>query len=1344
MPVILETNLDSLKPSYIQDITIKGKVSKKPGQKAVVTVYVNDEHYSELANEDGTFSVNVKLERKISENMNEDDDYDPESRTSNYYASYGEGYTAAWHNNIKIIAKTESGLESEPIEDGITLATCGYGSWWSLQLNEPTPTILTPRLMLEGIAQIGIPISAIKWQGGSQNGTLNNVDATASVTLSAEDQKRYDLDWVQKVDYISSRDLKKGYVLISIKKLDSGSLFMDSDEAKEGKSEDELTTLEMENYLSDHRINDDCIVPGFGCIRIPIMIEIDFSYKNGSTTLVNNRRQIEMTKQRQCWDVEIPIDRRLPSDQLPEEFLKSSITLLNQSISAINDILKPLNTIKQVLFYSCAGSIVIEYAMAFQESYNCEFSEALNKFSDSGKKFDVYYAQTGQCEYYEDEESQKSACEQCETSIKSRKNFEKTRKLVCDRIFCPSAPTFQKYVKDMSDQYRASWDPKSNKIVPNEIISDCAYQLKGNEDKYMLYQDIFDVYEVYKEGKKSESEINEKCSELHPYDKDCCGYEYMQEWDSACLIGFDELKESKCLALEEQRNINENSDPDCTAFNKIWNSLAGFCEPDGTAPAEVVPANDQFKTSQAKEMIGLTRETDDKYIIISADTSLSVWFRFLPEKYISKAFGANKPTRKVYPAEIGYITTNTVGDDAAFEPGEDSRVSSQKVFRPMTKSAAGSYFYIDVSVSNPNDKDYELAQKKFVDQYVTVTGSSIAKAKQVYRSMQERIGFADKEYIVDPTSSILRSIQCVCLPGITSYLNLWKKVMEAVRLCFQTILVTGDGSAGICKAVLSVYVCDLIYDLISCFTQKYGPGTARDTKGGIGSLFGALTSAGEKISNSVAGRYGDSPIWKSLFAEKKLVHAICLWAFTGTWDFDVNEVLEEDVSIDVETVGIIYPCTRRFIYFNPASNPSGLTTYNYHLGVGLVAGSRIEYGVDLICSDDYSCNTPTGECDCVSIGKRTQRIVAGPGKVERGGVIDEEIYPTLKDAPYRYDKAIIKWKSFDSDKSGEVECKITDVGGNAPAFCQLDIGEGRYRCELDFSEENYIRFYNEPVPSEKEYISGQKVYVNVRVTQRMPEDAVNIGREITPYTKFLYFKMYNKNGVEVATSEYYAFNFNGMHEMTDLPGFTINKDDFCRAKASIRATGNVKSIELLNEQGAVVNEEVYIKFTDDNGNYEVLEEVTKDNTKVKQRISTSDSTGRTIDNMIFRDNYKIAVSQVPKAGQEIHVVYTPATISGDCCTSDLQRWKMHLTFYDKSPDTEDPSGQVSMYQDEAQERVIDIPVRCKSLIDTSLPQCTYGEKVISKCYCGSQSIICDPKQGINLTCTTEGGQAKCK
>ncbi|MBR9700063.1 hypothetical protein GOV09_06405 [Candidatus Woesearchaeota archaeon] len=1309
IPIILETNLDQINPSYHTDVTIRGKVSKQPGQIVTVYVTVNGKEYSKEVDEEGNFAVQVKLERKLRYDINEEVDYDPERRDSNLRVGYGEEFGTAWYNSIEIIAKTESGLESEPLEiaDGLILATCGYGSWWSIDVGEATPEVLTPRLMLEGQAQIGIPVNSIEWQGGSRNGSINYVDVTDRIQLSDADKSDYDFDWIQSVEYTPSRDGKMGYVLIKLRKLD-------------GFFDEGMTTLEMENNLSDHR-KGDCLVPGLGCLKIPLVMDIDFAYSDasGSAYTAFERSEIELTKQRQCWNIELTIDRRLPSDKIPEGFLRSSIDFLNETINGIDSLLKPLNAVKQALFYTCAGSILVDFALAFQESFSCEFSSTLSAFGEGG--WNPYFAETGQCEEeYIDDADKQSSCQQCEDAIRSKKEFQDTMKWVCDRIFCPSAPTFMKYARDISKStpLTAAQAAKEEKVV-----SDCAYGPEYNS--YIQYtgdnSGIKKVYADYVEAKEDEEN---KCGDLHAPSNDCCAFEYMEEWDPSCLI-MDELKESKCAALEDKKGAQEGTlsieDDDCGTGRRLWNSVAGFCEPDGTAPTEVVPAHDTFKDKPEKN------ESERSYR--AGESSTEVWFRFLPQKFTGSSTGGDD-TGSVYSAQIGIITSEIKSAETDFNPLKASRVSTSRVFKPFTQHG---YFDIDTSSIDPESRNYQKEyERDFMTKYVTATKSSQVRAKQVYHDLQQTLGVSDKEYIVDPTSGLLRSFQCGCFPGITSYLSLWKRVMEAIRICFETVLYTGDGSAGMCKAVLSVYVCDLIYELVSCFTKKFGTGYER-SEGKIGNFFGALTSAGGKISNDISDRYGSSTMYKALFAERKLVHNVCLWAFTGTWDLDVTALLEEDVSIDVNTVAAAYPCERRFVSFNPTTSPPGLTTYNYHLGLGMVAGSEMNYRVTLVCSDDYSCDTATGECDCVKIGRQERSVSMGSGRAARGQVIEEELWQDIRDAPWRYDKMVVSWISDDSDKNGQTECSIDDRGGKPPAFCDLDVAEGMFRCDLGYEDENYIRFFNEPQSAKDVFTGEDTINVKMKIVQRQPADVEkDSSKEFNPYTKLLVMKTYNHHGVLLEESEAYPFNGNGVHEIDDLPGYRMKKSDFEQVKSTFEYSKQyIQLVELKDDNPGLEHPDFYISF-EDKGVFTLYTNLTNKTNQIGTGTLPSDK-------ILYLENGRLRMvfKAVPPKGTAIHIIYKSTT--PEVCTSDLKRWKMDLTFYDKESETSDKSGQISTYLGQQQKKLIDIPVRCKA--PGELDDCWPGE-VTKACLCGT--VKCEPTKDKEVSCVRDGVNRVCK
>ena len=87
----------------------------------------------------------------------------------------------------------------------------------------------------------------------------------------------------------------------------------------------------------------------------------------------------------------------------------------------------------------------------------------------------------------------------------------------------------------------------------------------------LKYDQISELYTKYKEN---DQPAGVDCSDLHSPTAECCAYEYMEQWNSACLV-MDELKESKCLAYENTPNaVPLLSQPTIT---KAWSiPLNGF------------------------------------------------------------------------------------------------------------------------------------------------------------------------------------------------------------------------------------------------------------------------------------------------------------------------------------------------------------------------------------------------------------------------------------------------------------------------------------------------------------------------------------------------------------------------------------------------------------------------------------------------------------------------------------------------------------------------------------------------------------------------------------------------
>ncbi|MBI4451782.1 fibronectin type III domain-containing protein [Candidatus Woesearchaeota archaeon] len=1172
-PVFLENNLDRLSPSYSDSVRITAKLS----EPAIVLVFINNDTKPvavEATDADGNFDKRIQLRREIKKSG-------AEKRVT-------LAIEDAYVNNIRLEAIDASGQKAVegPVE--ILYARCGTAGPFSITFSKPQPDILTPRLILEGFQQIGFNMN-LTYRGG-YNATVLHANV-APIQLSGEDDKKYDHSWVTvNPTMFQGSNKLLSYIQVNFQSIDPL------------PEQQNATYFQREQALSEHRI-EECKIPLFGCVKLLLQAEIEYEERiprrltAGVPQLTGEDTQPQKGRQRTCVDVEVSIDRRIDPTIIPNSLVEGAVKFLDKIIGAIDTVLEPLITIGTYLLYTCFAMSAWLYMKFVNERWQCDVSRALAIFGDAG--FDKGIAEAGLCGvfYPEDKEGVKNAaCMKCQTAVQSRMNFENTHHSVCDRVACPSAPTLQYYIKQTEPASEIEI-PDTRMLPPNypyvmnvegrkklfagsncgfydeagEGAIDIGYTGGGRQGDVNAKKGIKEIYLDYlkHQGDKEEtltavSKIN--CNGLHPATPECCGFEYQKTWGSSCgvpglLETFDELKESACLAAQQANDVRGLEAAASRAGNtmqckSLFNSVAGFCEPDTGKPVgDILPTGLQYK-----------------------------------ERKHPSTWGGNEVYVQIKPAADGKgyrITRGYVVERAVYErlkSGDKNLDASQTEYLnaklTFYKDGKDLSQFFDAA-KHPNA---ELAKAGFSRALCEddVTGCPPTTTNQAYDEIRSRIGITDKEYIVRPDQEgILRSIQCVCIPAITSYLKFWKGVLSAVRNCFQSLQLTGDGNAGLCQAVLSQYMCDLLYDLISCFTQKYSnPGLGRRVgTGGIGDVIGALTGAGSDMSRSISSRYGKTALYKTMFIDRKLLHSVCMFAFTGTWNLDVRGLFEQTVEdIPIKSQAVLYPCTRRFTSFNPVTSPAGLTSWVYHIGAGLAAGADLNFYLELKCSNSLRCQPrdgfKDGRCDCFSKQERTIQIPLGSGQLKKGEIFgtgaEGEIFQPIQaggDESYvRYDKAVLRWEY--TDAAGQLitekqDCDVGLVGGDAPAFCQFEPYTATFRCDVGIGQFAGIRFNAEPTPVYPQgidaYRLGDPVQFRLDMQQQFPAKRECVAN--CEYTKFLTYKLKNQHGDVIADSGTgegldvrptpIALNTNGQILRTDLPGTVVARPFFGRKAAQI-------------------------------------------------------------------------------------------------------------------------------------------------------------------------------------------------
>jgi len=1173
-PHFVNTNLNQLSPTYRQEIEVKGKVS----EQASVTAFVNGKaQKTEATAADGTFSIKIKLER-------------PLSISATGKATVGFETSVQWANKVRLEAIDAAGLKESTEEVEIQYSLCGSGTWVDVQLTAPMPDTLNPRLLIEGIQQLGIAFT-YTYRGGAPEATIDarSIQVRA-LQLAPEFRKDYDngLVTIRNPNVRAQKGKKPtgaGYIQINFRPITDPWSLPEKDKEQE-TAPSNATMFSKEERISEHR-EGDCLTPGFGCMKFLLELEIpvtETTYKQAYDPKVRGTQEKNVPEthiQKTCIDVNIAIDKRIPPDYIPGGLLRTLSKFLGSVIETIDKVLKPIETIGKYLFYTCVAGTFLSYVPILLEKYNCEFTSVLNAVSGEGK-FDPNVAAIGACdEEYGEGTEEGDNCNSCQTWKEYRQTYRRYYRQICDRVNCPPAPSLQYYLKTKGRETPAavnaptaadalkSYTEETGKLLSG---SDCAAwvdtnkrTLKGEKKTLLPPRLFFTTSEIeviyqnwieHQDDTAGEEETGLNCAGLHPATPKCCGFEYMQEWSSACGVSalgqtldtFDEIKESTCLA-EQQIGKNDIAIAgETTQCNKLLNSISGFCEKNGMPPLTTIKVAPISETEVERLELNKYSENNELYVVVQEKGGQSALGGIITTG-VSQGYSINlgiivrtiefqksdKPEALAISQRSRLTETLDVVQHPDYPDFQQNYFQQAQIDAFREKSAVPEGF--KNTLCNAAGKGEAEAKKRVAEGFLGVkgVGGCNIEEKSIYSQVIAAIGTPDKEYIIRPRDGFVNSVRCICFPTIIGYLKLWSKIFGAIKSCFDTILYTGDGEAGVCQALVSTYVCDLLYDVLACFTQKFSTGEGRiGGEGAGGDIMGALVAAGSEMSRETEARYGESGMYKAVFVDRKLVHSICMFAFTGTWNFDLGAVFDQSIDeIPINSQALLTPCNKRFVAFNPSTRPGGLVTWVYHFGTFFAAGANADLELHLKCSNDYSCKQSdgfeNGKCDCVGqpVPKTTIILPENlPSRVNKNQIVSEEVFYTMQSGSgasnLRYDKAFLlyRWKDGKENRELKTEpCSISLSGGpgTVPAFCRWDPFTVSYRCQFG-EQPGGVRFkghtitYSHKLEKKGDtFALGENLNFDLQIQQDFP------GGE--QYNKHLEYAVLDTGGKELATNK---------------------------------------------------------------------------------------------------------------------------------------------------------------------------------------------------------------------------------
>jgi hypothetical protein len=707
-------------------------------------------------------------------------------------------------------------------------------------------------------------------------------------------------------------------------------------------------------------------------------------------------------------------------------------------------------------------------------------------------------------------------------------------------------------------EYNAVEDYKPGTWKRKDVASaksDCEFAELGRDP-------IAQMYKFYSSG---DATLKSKCEAGHVPQAACCPFEYMQSWQWGIMFN-NEMKQSYCLANPDDKNV-------CGMGQTVVNGVTGICQPQGSKPrATVVTLDDLRFKKTSKEYPAPTEEMYNRDVAFIVDIDEDGSAKLVKMGYFSKASikttGGQiesgdriEVSGGIYVVPLEEVEATGDSDQSSLFPkrnngdiSKDEEVKKQSIaeFKERLKKSADNL----ERKSKPGAGDIFAGKIQGDD-----------PAEHWFRQVYNLLGDPGRQYLAQPAGSFVQSLITLCLSGILSWLVQFKNMLLMLQQCFSTILLTGDGSAGQCQAIISQYICDLLKDAISCIINRFGGGgSARIGVGGIGGFFSSIYDAQKSVSAEAQSRYGDNNLISTTFSAENVMHDACIFMFTGEWPTDWASVFESAAYLPINSTVSVFPATRRWQAYDANT---GYARYVYKIAYSVFAGSDIQYTLKLSCSGPNKyCTDANGNqalCDCsqdttgtglaryqtlgrpITLGLKTHGSGNCPenGMLKRGQFCSDEVLVVVENAqgPLRYDQAVIEYYSTQPSGpsgyggatpkaytgagigatpsgtgmggnmaaagalAGSSYATIREIGGPPFGLCNFDVTTLSFKCGISVPSTGAVSFISSDLTrgSNQYYGIGDQSIAKVIVSQQIPGETASCSSDCN-FTKYIVIK----------------------------------------------------------------------------------------------------------------------------------------------------------------------------------------------------------------------------------------------
>lgn len=504
----------------------------------------------------------------------------------------------------------------------------------------------------------------------------------------------------------------------------------------------------------------------------------------------------------------------------------------------------------------------------------------------------------------------------------------------------------------------------------------------------------------------------------------------------------------------------------------------------------------------------------------------------------SMQFEEEKKYVYIYPSGSGYKTTKR-GDLCQCESRKERLLSDEELLSAGINPIADS--------DEEWNYRYDKTGYKIYSDLRYYAGRDFTACFGQNPLLQYYIMQSESKYMMDPSSSLMDSFQCVYFTGIYNRMRLVKSIAEGLKNCFEQIKVTGEGSAGVCRELFTQFLCNIVSDAVTYFLNdcNFISGTTNENIDS-GLIRGSIRVGAQGLFEEVGGisdEYRNTAVENFLEGgEGAVARKVCMAALTGDWGLGFEDIIDAAYRAPFKTSASAFPADRYFLTYDPETFDS---IYNYNVAWMIAPGCDLQgYRIDLACItrkemlgtgsekgwiNGIQCDKAENEenpygCDCLDKQGLNQEVLKN---VFQGRAISQAEFTTDSrnvnvPSRYRFDHVKITLIARDPKQAEECFPPENRIGNTAVFYspivdrtpqdivdCRFDQTTGEFVCSASsilFDSRGYAEITSFEPRSGYVYYDGDPITANVRVWNTGPD-------------KCLYGRIKTSKGVIVSSGQ---------------------------------------------------------------------------------------------------------------------------------------------------------------------------------------------------------------------------------